>query len=602
MTFPIETVFAMLAIEMFRALAQNEGLNPPEPSIVMFATGAWIVWSYLLGAALARGVHRRLRRQQGSTLEAFEDFRFRVVIQKVVLVSLCFVHIYFTRWPTFVEEVLRLPSWSVVDDLAAIAPFIAAMLAGWAATFRTDRMLSRRSWGLGEYVWFQTRYSLLLVLVPWLVLRGIDDTRELWPERLKAIAATPWTSATLFALVALLTAVFLPLFLKRLFKASSMPPGVLRERLEALLKKTGLRFRDILIWRMERARILNAGVMGVLPRYRYILFSDALLEALSPSECEAVLAHEIAHTKHSHALVYLVFALGFVALAYDVSAILPASLSSDFMFGMPVLAVLMVVYFRFIFGYLSRAFERQADLYAAEVLGSPVPLILALEKIALMSGDVRELRSWRHHSVAERVRFLASSGYEPAEMERYRVRSAWIARTVFICVAVLSAVAVLLSTREETGDISAQVSVLEAVVASQPANHHAWTRLAESRARSGDIAGALDAFREALRNNPRSERARTGLLALALPEDVKRRAIAEAYLSAGFLEAALKEAEAVVAVGPDVPANLVLLARVLLKLGRHDEARTAAERASMLSASPNEELLQLLQTLSGLKR
>lgn len=582
MTFPIETVFAMLAIEMFRSVAQPEGLPPPSTKTVLLVTAAWAAWSYLLGAALARRVHRRLRREQSSTLEVFEDFRFRVVIQKVVLVVLCFAHTYFTRWPVFVEEVLGLPSWSVVDDLAAIAPFMAAMLAGWAATFRADRALSRRSWGLGEYVWFQARYSLLLVLVPWLILKGIDDSREIWPERLKALAGTPWTSALFFALVVGAAAAFLPLFLKRLFRATSMPDGELRRRLEALLARSGLRFRDILVWRMQRARILNAGVMGVLPRYRYVMFSDSLIEALTPAECEAVLAHEIAHTKHRHAIVYLVFALGFVALAYDVMALMPSGLRSDFMVGMPVLAILVVGYFRFVFGYLSRAFERQADVCAAELLGSPVPLVLALEKIALMSGDVRELRSWRHHSVAERVRYLTEVGYEPAAIARYHARSARIARAVVAGVALMAALAGWLSLREGEGP-SAQIAVLEEIVAQQPRNHHAWTRLAEHRARSGDKLGALEAFREALRNNPRLERAREGLLALELPEDAKRRALAQAYLDAGFPREALPEARAAAAAGPLEPANLAVLARALLDCARPDEALAQAEKGLALA-------------------
>jgi len=225
MNIPIETIFAMLAVEMFRTLVMPEEAPHPGVGIVLVASAAWVVFQYVLAASLARRTLRRLRRASGTTVDIVEDFRFRLVVQRVVLVVLCFAHIYFTRWPSFVEETMGLPRWSVLDDVVAIAPFVSATAAGWIATYRADSLLSRRPWGIGEYVWFQARYSLLLVLLPWLVLKGIDDSRELWPERLREIADSTLVSVAIFVVVNALAAVYLPLFLKWLFRASSMPPS-----------------------------------------------------------------------------------------------------------------------------------------------------------------------------------------------------------------------------------------------------------------------------------------------------------------------------------------------------------------------------------------
>jgi tetratricopeptide (TPR) repeat protein len=54
-------------------------------------------------------------------------------------------------------------------------------------------------------------------------------------------------------------------------------------------------------------------------------------------------------------------------------------------------------------GFFMRHFERQADLYSAVIIGSPLPTILSLEKIALLSGKIRNLPSWHHFSIRERV-------------------------------------------------------------------------------------------------------------------------------------------------------------------------------------------------------
>ncbi len=594
MNIPIEAVFAMLAIEMYRSLAQPAAVTPPGGWIVLAATGGWIVFQYALAASLGRRTRRRLRRPHTSTVEIFEDFRFRQLIQRVVLVVLCFAHIHFTKWPTFVEGRLHLPPWSVLDDIAAIAPFVGAMLAGWVAVYRTDRMLSRRAWGLGEYVWFQARYSLLLVLMPWLVLKGIDDSRELWPARLQELSeSTPvWMGA--FALLVVASAVFVPVFLKWLFRARSMPPSEMRSRLEALCRKAGFRCRDILVWRMERARILNAGLMGVVPRYRYVLFSDALLDSLSPPECEAVLAHEIGHAKRRHVLVYLVFALGFVALAYVLLDSLPQVFRSEFLFGMPVLATLVLLYFGFLFGHLSRAFERQADVYAAGLTGTPVPLMLALEKIALMSGDVRELRSWRHDSVARRVRRLSEIGYDEEAQKRYHRGMARLAQAVVVSVALLLALSGYIALREPEG-LSAEIVRKRARAERRRFDYYIWTRLGELEARAGNYEAAREAFGTALTNNPKFEGALEGLEKLPVGEGAKARTLAAAYHEAGLVDDAFRTLEALFEAGEADPLGLaepqthVLLARFLMAESSGDRRDLEAALRHALKAIGIEE-------------
>jgi len=528
MNIPIEAIFAMLAAQMYRELIGPEGLPRRETGIVVAVTVCWILFQYLLAASLSHRTILRLRRTQGSTTRIVEGFRFRLLVQRVALIALCIAHMHFTRWPTFVEKTMRLPSWSVIDDIMVMAPFVAAMAAGWLATYKADKMLSRRPWGVGEYVWFQARYSLLLVLLPWLVLKGVDDSRAIWPDRMRELAESVPVQIAGVVMLAAAAVVFLPLFLRWLFRAVAMPPSDMRSRLEALVAKAGLKFRDILVWRMDRARILNAGVMGIVPRFSYVLFSDALLDSLTPAECEAVLGHEIGHTRKRHVLVYLIFTMGFAALAYDVMMLLlPENFRKEsfseyvnsewlFVFFMLVIAILLTLYFRFIFGYLSRAFEREADVYAAGLLGTPVPLVLALEKTALMSGDVRELHSWRHHSVAERVRYLSSVGYDPDARARYHGHVKRIVGAVIAMVALFMGGAAWLSAREPEG-LLAKIAFYE----DETKRHtwfddHAWIRLGEVRADYGDTAGAQEAFRKVLAIKPRSSRARAGLLRLRL--------------------------------------------------------------------------------------
>ena len=99
-----------------------------------------------------------------------------------------------------------------------------------------------------------------------------------------------------------------------------------------------------------------------------------------------------------------------------------------------------------LFGMMSRRFERQADLYGVQHAGCgdprcpdacpitsvPVPpglspvcpaaveqFVLALEKIAWLNGTSLDQRSWRHFSVRLRREFLLSCTVDPSMAARF---------------------------------------------------------------------------------------------------------------------------------------------------------------------------------------
>jgi tetratricopeptide (TPR) repeat protein len=85
----------------------------------------------------------------------------------------------------------------------------------------------------------------------------------------------------------------------------------------------------------------------------------------------------------------------------------------------------LILYFRFLFGFFMRYFERQADLFALKIMGSPEPLIRSLEKISYSSGQSRNLPSWHHFSIAQRVTFLESAGRRPDLARRHDKKLYW---------------------------------------------------------------------------------------------------------------------------------------------------------------------------------
>src|SRR5262249_61806985 len=74
----------------------------------------------------------------------------------------------------------------------------------------------------------------------------------------------------------------------------------------ALAKRLHFRCSDFLLWPTHGAAA-NAMIVGLLPRVRYVIFTDRILEELPPEELDAVFGHEVGHAKHGHIWLYAVF-------------------------------------------------------------------------------------------------------------------------------------------------------------------------------------------------------------------------------------------------------------------------------------------------------
>ena len=149
----------------------------------------------------------------------------------------------------------------------------------------------------------------------------------------------------------------------------------MRSRLEALCRRTSLRYRDILLWRTDN-NMGNAAVMGLVPQVRYILLSDLLLETMTDEQVEAVFAHEVGHIVHRHMAWYVVLivilmlgmSLGETMLQPHLPR-MPRHVNLDVVMNVAGFAIFWTV-----FGFLSRRFERQADVYAARTIEKTAPM------------------------------------------------------------------------------------------------------------------------------------------------------------------------------------------------------------------------------------
>ena len=362
-----------------------------------------------------------------------------------------------TVWPTMVRGVGPLSAVPGLEDLVILLPFFVSIIVLWTASYRVDRSVRETIarmrqmetpgtprpavWSLWQYLVFHLRHQILIAAIPMtiiLVACRVSWRHQSWLVRWLKV---PWADQAVIGLAAALVFVFAPVMLRYLWSTSPLPDGPLRRRLDDLCRRIGLRHRDILVWHSHHMMV-NAAVMGLFAPVRYVLLSDALLASLDADRIEAVFGHEAGHVRLNHIPYFLLFAVsgmllvsGFVEILIRVSASAnPLIVLGETGLQTAGFAAVLVVW-GVGFGWVSRRFERQADLWGARyvtasirrcslpcgrhpggVAENPEPLCAtaaatfasALDRVAVLNGIPHDERSWRHSSIASRMRFLTA--------------------------------------------------------------------------------------------------------------------------------------------------------------------------------------------------
>ena len=229
--------------------------------------------------------------------------------------------IHWVGWSRVVHTNWGLDNYILLDDLVVFLPYVLIQLLIWWGLFFAERAFQLRSGNvlagrLGRYLLLRSRQSIGLILpVVLLYVVRRDIIARLWPRWDESVLAEPAEIAILGSLVLMAS----PLFVRLAWPTRPLPPGALRRRLERAAERVGFRFTDVLVWDTGHS-MLNACVTGVLPGFRYVLLTDALIESMTPQEVAAVFGHEIGHIAHRHLLYFGFFfagSLGMLTLLAD---------------------------------------------------------------------------------------------------------------------------------------------------------------------------------------------------------------------------------------------------------------------------------------------
>lgn len=437
--------------------------------------------------------------------------------------------VYATRYPILVIDPASRVS-EVLGNVLGILPYLLTLVLLWWESYPLQGVLFGQSGSRLRFVFSHVRMEFP-ILAPWLVIMALlDGLRWAFPKTYAAVEANPVLQFLYAPIFLVLVGVFLPVLAKFLWGCTPVPEGEVRRRLSELGTRLRIRASDILFWPLLEGKVMNAGIFGLVPRFRYLLVTPALVDALPPDELDGVVAHEAGHIRHGHLWFLLLVFVGYMGLVAVFSrcadavttwwgiadpealhrphANLYVSLATTVS-----LVGILFFYFRTFFGAMSRAFERQADAFALAALGDARPLVSALERISFYSGDIRDLPSWHHGSIGERVRFLLEAAQDPGKLQEHN-RSVRRMKRRF-CAGLVATLALAAALHVGPVSRSLDLFVLERGllqrIAEDPKDGRSWFSLALVYQEAGDEAKAESTYQEVIRLSPRNAEALNNL-------------------------------------------------------------------------------------------
>ncbi|MFH1419030.1 MAG: M48 family metallopeptidase [Planctomycetota bacterium] len=424
----------------------------------------------------------------GRTLESHDRAtgafaRSQMVLLGIIAAALA-ATMLFTPWVPLVRAGSEDDPAGIVEvllrfagDMFLLVPFFASLLLTWTILYRAELRIrtalietaagdgdapiektgedgataalaaAKRKRPFGEsslctYLLDKFRHQVLIVAIPMSIIVLAKHFTDQYRTDLRAFTSLLWAPDALLGVLSVCILACAPSMLRHIWATEPLPPGPLRDRFVKICGRIGLRYREILLWHTHGMAI-NAAVMGFVAPWRYILVSDALLETMTEDEIEAVFSHEAGHVRHWHLQFFVLFALLSMYIAGGLLEVLwRLGLQDLGLLQLIALAVLLLSWL-FGFGWLSRRFERQADLFGVRCVAPEVKECLdwcpvhgrqtgpglcvtasnafgrTLGKIADLNGIPRDAPSWRHGTIESRCRLIEKLTLDTVALRKF---------------------------------------------------------------------------------------------------------------------------------------------------------------------------------------
>jgi len=312
------------------------------------------------------------------------------------------------------------------------------------------------------YVFAQARTGLLPVLVPLLVPLLLGELGAQVGAHREGADPEAWRLGGMIAGAALLF-ILVPVLVPFILGLRRLAPGPLRDELESLAGDARVGISEIWVWPTQ-GLVANAAVMGLFPRLRCVMLSDALLECMPREQVRAVMAHELGHVARRHLTWLVIVVLACWVAAAEIAEPLAIAAFEELSLGRREAEIAEIAHWTAIarevgmmvgalvlFGWISRRFERQADTYAVQLLSARAgrpdaapeavdAMVGALGSIAFLNHVPKERSSWRHGSIRWRqdyLRGIAGRPHDRLAIDRLVRALCWIALVIVVLSAVV---------------------------------------------------------------------------------------------------------------------------------------------------------------------
>ncbi len=381
----------------------------------------------------------RLRKKADKTPHGYLDHLINYYISRFSSLALIIfaINIYGFKIHLFFSGIKFFDLIPTAEAVIFLGLFLFHLIIIWDAAYGVQKHNFSGTLSKKDFIISNISFSLP-ALLPWFCISIIADILEFLPwQGLNNFLNSTSGEIGYISFFIVAISILGPVLIHKLWNCKPLEPGMARTRIENVCKTAKLKYKNILKWELFGGTMMTAGVMGLVGRFRYILVTPALLNSLNNDEIDAVIQHEIGHVQKHHMLFYLLFFAGFITcnllffepvmlLIYIMEPLYKLfefiNIDRDTAHPILISATLIgffILYFRFVFGFFMRNFERQADLHVYNFTNDASYLISTFYKIASFSKQLIDKPNWHHFSIGKRVRFLEKCQKNPVLIQKH---------------------------------------------------------------------------------------------------------------------------------------------------------------------------------------
>ncbi len=457
---------------------------------------------------------RRLTMGTITLEEAKKRYFAHINIHIVIAIALFALEIFVFDLKYLIAQVFSFGFSEFFTNIIGLAFFMLHLVIVWYWGFHAMGDILDLDHSAQHYIRSNIKFNLV-ILVPWLILTVIYDITILLVPGLEDLMSAPLFREAFSAIFLTVVAIFAPALITRLWDCEPLPPSEFKDKIIAFAHSQGVKFKEIMSWNALGKGMVTAGVMGVVAPFRYLMITPALMSLLDENEIMAVVSHEVGHVKKKHLPLYLVFLMGLMIITsavqdFILDFFLTTQKGLQIVFpgqnvintgvisaiSIPVLLFIFVGYFRFIFGFFMRNFERQADGFCIESGIDPNYMISSFMKLGVRLGDDGKKSNWHHFNLSQRIDYIRKSMADPRMVSLHN-------RKVKRWIGIFAIVLILFTAVSYKGqpNLKRWASIIEHQLESTPDDHRLYSVLGEIYYQLKEWQNAKKAYEYAVRLN-----------------------------------------------------------------------------------------------------